>query len=432
MSFYWLLVIPVLGVVITIHELGHYFAARWSGVRVLEFGFGLPPRIFAVRRGEIEYSVNWIPAGGFVKILGENGDSDEPDSFTRASAWKRIVILAAGPMMNAVLALLIFAGISASGIREVDAPLTGVLSVTPGQPAGAGGMRPGDHIVSVGGVPVASSDEVHARSYVNAGRPTEFVVERDGRRVPLTISPNASQPYLGIYFQYWVSPVKVVNLEPGSVADKAGLKLGDEIAGVNGTPVNNLPLLIHLVDNTPAAISLTVRRDGEEVAPVTLDVQSGLRKAYLLGLLRPYRVVHNNPLVDLGGAVAGTWDVIVHIPSLIVQAFTHDSKDFHLAGPLGIGQSVSEATQENGVKGLLMFVALLSVSLGLINFLPLPALDGGRLLFILIELLRGGRRLTPTRESTLNFAFMSLLFLFLIFITVFDALRLIQGGRMLR
>ncbi len=107
--------------------------------------------------------------------------------------------------------------------------------------------------------------------------------------MPLTISPNAGQPYLGIYFQYRVSPVRVVNLEPGGVADRAGLKLGDEVAGVNGAPVNNLPLLIHLVDNTPAAISLNVRRDGREVAPVTLDVQSGLRKAYLLGLLRPHR-----------------------------------------------------------------------------------------------------------------------------------------------
>jgi regulator of sigma E protease len=432
MSFYWLLIIPVLGVVITIHELGHYFAARWLGVRVLEFGFGLPPRIFAVRRSGIEYSINWIPAGGFVKILGENGDSDEPDSFARASAWKRIVILGAGPLMNAVLALLIFAGISVSGIREVDAPLTGVLSVTLGQPADAGGMRPGDHIVSVDGATVSSSDEIHARSYANAGRPTEFVVERDGQRVPLTISPNASQPYLGIYFQYWVSPTKVVNLEPGSAADKAGLKLGDEVARINDTPVNNLPFLIHLIDNTPTAINLTVQRDCKEVGPITLDVQSGLRKAYLLGLLRPYRITHNNPFSDLGAAVVGTWDVIIHIPSLIVQAFTHDSKDFHLAGPLGIGQSVGEATQENGVKGLLMFVALLSVSLFLINLLPLPALDGGRLLFILIELLRGGRRLTPARESTLNFAFMLMLFLFLIFITVFDALRLMQGGRMLR
>lgn len=432
MNFYWLLIIPVLGAVITIHEMGHYFAARWLGIRVLEFGFGLPPRLFAVRRGAIDYSINWVPAGGFVKILGENGDSTEPDSFACAAAWKRTVILAAGPLMNAVLALVIFVALALTGVREVNAPLTGVATVTPGEPAYVGGMLPGDHILSVNGFAVSSSDEIHTRSYENAGKPTTFVVERNGTQVSLKITPKASQPYLGIFFQYWVSPIKVVNSETGDAAERAGFKLGDEVVRLNNTPVDNLPLLINLIDKTPNRIDLTVRRDGREIGPFTLGIQSGMQKSYLLRLFRTYTIVHHGPFEAFGEAVVNTWDVIIHVPSLIFQAFTRDLKSFHLAGPLGLTQLVGEVAQENGINGLVRFVALLSVSLFLINLLPLPALDGGRLVFILIEMMRGGRRLTPEREQTINFIFSSLLLLFIVFITVFDAVRMIRGGRMLQ
>jgi regulator of sigma E protease len=432
MSFYWLLIIPILGAVVTIHELGHYFAARWLGIRVLEFGVGLPPRLFCVRRREIDYSLNWVPAGGFVKILGENGDSTEPDSFCCAPAWKRIIILAAGPLMNAVLALVIFALLAFAGVREVSAPLTGVGSVTRGEPASLGGMMPGDHILSINAQAVSSSEEIHALSYENAGKPTQFVVERDGQPVTLTVTPKSSQPYLGIFFQYWVSPVKAVNLEPGSPAERAGLKAGDEVIKLNDTPVNNLPLLVNLIDNSPRPISLTVRRDGREAGPFTLDTQSGVQKSSLLRLFRPYSVAHHNPISAFNESVANTADVIVHVPSLIIQAFTRDSKNFHLAGPLGLTQLVGEVAQENGINGLLRFAAMLSVSLFLINLVPLPALDGGRLFFILVEFARGGRRLTPQREQTIQFIFSSMLILFIVFITVFDAVRMMRGGRMLR
>src|SRR3954466_5676845 len=108
MDLSWLWIVPVLGVLVLVHEMGHFFSARFFRIRVEEFGIGLPPRIFAIRRNNIDYSVNWLPIGGFVKILGENGESDAPDSFNNAPAWQRIIVLAAGVTMNLITALVLF------------------------------------------------------------------------------------------------------------------------------------------------------------------------------------------------------------------------------------------------------------------------------------------------------------------------------------
>src|SRR4051812_1854028 len=209
MDFSWLWIVPVLGVLVVVHELGHFVSARLLGIRVEEFGIGFPPRIFAIRRNGIDYSLNWLPIGGFVKIVGENGDSDDPASFGRAPAWKRIIVLAAGSFMNVLLAFIIFSGMAISGTTEVDAPSTGVGSVTVDQPAAKAGMLPGDRIVSVAGEQVSNSDQVRSLSRKYAGIPTDFVVERNGQNITLNITPNKNPPggtaYLGISLDYWVS-----------------------------------------------------------------------------------------------------------------------------------------------------------------------------------------------------------------------------------
>src|SRR5687767_1201384 len=120
MSFEWLWIIPVLGVLVVVHELGHFVTALMFKIKVEEFGVGFPPRAFAVRYKGIDFSLNWLPIGGFVKIVGENGDSDDPNSFGKAPAWQRIIVLAAGSTMNLLLALIIFAGMSVAGTTEVS------------------------------------------------------------------------------------------------------------------------------------------------------------------------------------------------------------------------------------------------------------------------------------------------------------------------
>src|SRR4051812_23964152 len=193
------LFIVMLSILVFVHELGHFATARLFGISVEEFAIGFPPRAFAIRRGGIDYAINWLPLGGYVKIVGENGDSDDPHSFGKAPAWQRMIVLAAGSFMNLFLSILIFAGLSLSGVKEVNAPQTGVSAVLAGQAAAAGGIEPGDKILSVGGQEVKSSDELRSLSSKYAGSPTQFVVERNGKEETLTVTPSKTAAYpLGI------------------------------------------------------------------------------------------------------------------------------------------------------------------------------------------------------------------------------------------
>lgn len=438
MDFNWLWVVPVLGVLIIVHELGHFLTARWLGIKVEEFGIGFPPRMFAIRRNGIDYSMNWLPIGGFVKIVGENGDSDDPASFGRAPAWKRIIVLAAGSFMNLVMAVLIFAGMSIAGTREVDAPFTGVGRVLPDQAAAKAGMRPGDQILSVAGTPVTTDTEVRSLSRANQGKPTVYKVRRGNETLNLTVTPKvdpANGAYLGINLTNWISPAKVDVVAPGSLADKAGLKSGDEIVEVNGTAVNSLPeVQANLpITNTGTPLQLMVSRNGQTVGPLTLDPGSNTSGSvnYGFGLYRPFRTVYYSPTDALGRSLGNTWEVISSIPRGISTALSGSASGAGVAGPVGIGQLTGEVAQQAGVSGLLSLTALLGISLFMINLLPLPALDGGRLLFILIELLRGGRRIAPEKEGIVHFAGMVVLLSLMAIITFFDVQRLFTGSSLL-
>ena len=434
MNFYWLWIVPVLGVLVIVHEMGHFFTARWLGIKVEEFGIGFPPRAFAIRRNGIDYSVNWLPIGGFVKILGENGESDDPASFGRAPAWKRAIVLAAGATMNLVLAFLIFAGLAISGTNEVNADQTGVSQIVAGRPAEQAGMQPGDHIVSVAGQAVHNSDEVRALSRSNAGKPTDFVVERNGQQTTLKITPDPSPPdgqaFLGIGLDYWVSPVKVGDLRSDSAAAKAGLQRGDEVVSINGTPVTNLPLADHFQRDVGGVLKIIVKRNGETVGPLSVDTGTGSQRTFF-AFSRPFHTVHYSPTEALGKALGGTWLVVSSIPRGIGEAVSGHAQGPGVTGPVGIAQLTGEVAQQGGLTDLLNLMALLSISLFLINLLPLPALDGGRLLFVFLEVIRGGRRIAPEKEGMVHFAGMMVLLAFMAIITIFDVQRLFEGTRLL-
>src|SRR4051812_45832944 len=145
----WLWIVPVLGLLVIIHELGHFVTARVLGIRVEEFGVGFPPRLFAIRHNGIDYSLNALPIGGFVRIVGENGDSTEPDSFAVQPAWKRIIVLAAGSFMNLVLAVVLFIGMGMGGEPVADNSQVGLAQITADSPAAAAQLQPGDLLLAV-------------------------------------------------------------------------------------------------------------------------------------------------------------------------------------------------------------------------------------------------------------------------------------------
>ncbi|HUP27653.1 MAG TPA: RIP metalloprotease RseP [Chloroflexia bacterium] len=431
MDFNWLWVVPVLGVLIVVHEMGHFFTAIWLGIKVQEFGIGFPPRAFAIRRNGIDYSINWLPIGGFVKIEGENGDSDDPRSFGRAPAWKRIIVLAAGSFMNLLLALIIFTGMSVSGTREIAAPDTGVSTVVEGRPAAQAGLQPGDRILEVGGQQVNTSSEVRSASRASSGKPTAFLIDRNGERITLTVTPSGDPP-LGISLAPWVSPVKVGGVSSGGAADKAGLKAEDQIVAIGDTKVTNLPQALYLLDKSGTSAQITVERNGQRLAPVTVTAAgTGAQRNFGFGFFHPTHMVYYSPLQALGKALGSTWDVITSIPRGMAQAIEGKAQGAGVTGIVGITQLTGEVAQESGTNGLLTLTALLGISLFMINLLPLPALDGGRLLFIFIELLRGGRRIAPEKEGLVHFAGMVVLLALMAVITFFDVGRLLGGESIL-
>lgn len=431
MDFSWLWVVPVLGILIVVHEMGHFFTAIWLGIKVEEFGIGFPPRIFAIRRNGIDYSLNALPIGGFVKITGENGDSDDPHSFGKAPAWKRIIVLAAGSFMNLLLALIIFTGMSVAGTREIDSTQTAVATVTVGSPAEKGGMLPGDHIISVDGQSVTSSDKLKSLSRDHIGKATTYTVERSGVRKDLTVTPQGEPP-LGVGLSYWVTPAKVDKVKSGSPADKAGIKSGDEIVSVNGKPVSDVTSVLFQVSQSKAQTQIVVKRNGEQLPPMTLQGDPKALGLAAQNMFYPVRMVYYSPGEALGRALGNTWDVISSIPKGIAQTFAGNSQGPPVTSIVGISQITGEVAQEAGISGLLSLTALLGISLFMINLMPLPALDGGRLLFIIIELLRGGRRIAPEKEAVVHFAGMMVLLGLMALITFFDVQRLFTGQSLIK
>jgi regulator of sigma E protease len=431
MDLNWLWVIPVLGVLIVVHEAGHFFSAIWLGIKVEEFGIGFPPRLFAIRRNGIDYSLNLLPIGGFVKITGENGDSDDPRSFGKAPAWKRIIVLAAGSFMNLLLAIIIFAAMSVMGTQQIDAPLTALGETSPGQPAAVAKLQPGDHIVSIAGTPITTDEELRRLSSANGGKPTEYVVERGGERMTFTVTPNAQPPSLGVYLEYYIPNLTVQSVRDGSKADEAGLLPGDRIVAVNGQQVSHVNEVIHRLDESEGTASVTVERAGAEQTLTMAIERVSNRLATGIGFFTPITTVYYSPWESLGRSLSSTWNIITLIPRGIGDAISGRAEGPGVTGIVGISQLTGEVAQDSGISGILQLTALLGISLFMINLLPLPALDGGRLLFIFIELLRGGKRIAPEKEGLVHFAGMVVLLALMLLITAFDVGRLIGGERLL-
>jgi len=316
--------VVLLGLLIFVHELGHFLAARRAGMMVEEFGFGFPPRLFGFRRGETTYSLNWIPFGGFVKIRGENGEgADDPRSFAAARFGWRALVLAAGVGMNFLLAFVLLWAVNAVGTTtaiDPDMPLTSgaivgeravtITSVTAESPAGVSGLRPGDELLLVDGV--APTDEASVASAVAA---------KAGEQLTLHVRRGTDE------FDHRVTPREA-------------------------PPEGEGPLGIGL------AVTATVRY------PV---LQAGWEAAK--------QVVF----------VAG--QIFVVFGRLVGGLFSGDGVSSDIAGPIGIAVLTGHV-RALGFVPLLQFAALLSINLGIINALPIPALDGGRLLFLLIERVR--------------------------------------------
>jgi regulator of sigma E protease len=381
----------VLGVLIFVHELGHFLMARRVGVRVLRFSLGFGPRLVGFQRGDTEYCLSAIPLGGYVKMAGENPDdprTGRDDEFLSKSKWQRFQILVMGPAMNILLAVVLMAVVLSRGAEvpafQTRAPVVGV--VTEGSPAARGGVRPGDRIVSVARHEVDTWEQYFVTIGTRAGRETPIVLLRDGKEFTVSVTPTSETRYelgdIGVLPD--VHP-RVVSVTPGQPAEKVGLKPGDVILAVDGAPMTftrQLSDAIARKANTPVILSL-LRGGARQEVKVTPALMGTVGKIGI-GMSDEVTMVHPGPLAAVGMSVRRNYEFAGLIVDTLWGLITRQASPRQLMGPVAIAQLSGESAQA-GWLALFSLMASISLNLGLLNLLPVPVLDGGHIFIMAIE-----------------------------------------------
>ena len=427
-----LLFLAILGFLVVAHELGHLAAAKASGVRVLEFGVGFPPKALGFRFGGTDYRLNLLPLGGYVRMLGEDeaeGSSD-PAAFANASALRRLAILSAGVAVNAVLPVFLLTAVLALPQDVATADVV-VTRVTQDSPAASAGVEVGDVVREVDGRRVLHSPSLQQAIHLRLGAETVWLVEREGQRREARVRPRVDPPpgegAAGVEIAN--ARVAAAEVERGSAAATAGLQAGDTLVLIRGGGASEQTLR---ASDVGAALAAAAAGAGDVEALV-------LRRGRLVSLA----------LADAGALDGAAWterpperqrlplwraflgsfgwmgDIFVSFRNE-VSRIAAGASSFEVAGPVGIAQLTGEVAG-GGARPLVVWTALLSMNLALVNLLPLPALDGGRIAFVLVELARGGRRLAPEKERLAHMVGFAVLMAGVLLISVNDIRRLLEG-----
>jgi regulator of sigma E protease len=381
----------VLGVLIFVHELGHFWMARRLGVRVLTFSLGFGPKILKVRRGDTEYAISAIPLGGYVKMAGENPDDPRvgsPDEFLSKTKWQRFQILIMGPAMNVALAVVVMAFVLMRGaempVYHDQPPVVGV--VIPGSPAERVGIRRGDRILTVAGNEVDTWEDLFLEIGTRASREVALTLLRDGAPVGLTVRPTAETRFevgnIGVLPD--VNP-SVDSVIPGDPADRAGLKPGDVILAVNGERIALSSQFREATSrNAGKEIELTYRRDGREqnvsLTPVLRDGR-GMIGVTPRDATKPFKP---SPLEAVALSVQRNIEFGGLIFKTLGGLFVGETSPRQLMGPVAIAQLSGESAAA-GWMALFTLMASISLNLGLLNLLPIPVLDGGHIFIMALE-----------------------------------------------
>ncbi|MFC3338985.1 RIP metalloprotease RseP [Paracandidimonas soli] len=396
-----------LGILITFHELGHYWAARWCGVRVERFSVGFG-KVLAHRcdRHGTEWALSAIPLGGYVKMLDEPpaGASNEEiaESFNHKSVWQRIVIVAAGPVANLVLAALLYAALGMMGTREPEAY---VAQPQAGTAAAMAGFSAGDRILSIDGRQVDSWNEVrwHLLDRLSAGGEAYIQVQAgDGRQLerrlelqPATIDPDAEDPLRQAGLSLLIPAPGIRQADPGGAGAQAGLQAGDILVAVGSIERPSARQAVEEISRHPEQpLEVRVLRNGAEhrlqVTPRAHQGENGTigRIGVMLTTDFPMVDVRYGPLESLHRGIVRTGETIMFSLKMMGRMVTGDVSLRNISGPVTIADYAGQ-TARVGLAAYVGFLALISVSIGVLNLLPIPMLDGGHLMYYLLEILRG-------------------------------------------
>ena len=434
-----LYIIPILAVLILIHEIGHFVSARLCGVKVEEFGIGIPPRIFGWKRKGVIWSINAIPFGGFVRVLGEDGKSMDPGSMNTKSPAQRAFFLTAGSAMNVLLAvILMIAVIGIQGISRNNVYISGVAA---GSPAAKAGWQRGDQIIEVAGGTLANAEDLISTTNEFAGKPMSVVIERRGALVDTTIVPREDPPEnqgrMGVGLDTTLeSDIFIRSVDDGSAAANAGLLPDDRVLSVNGRPTPDAAAVSYEFERFEGfAVPVQVERDGS-VKDLNLTVPSFQSSEDVLEAIGV--TARQDPRFEdvpagevLPRGFSESWEATTAMVAGIRELVTNRDRWDEVAGPVGMGQITSEVVSRSPLPlwvNLSNLALTLSLNLAVLNLLPLPALDGGRLLFVIVEVLRGGRKIAPEKEGVVHFVGLVLL-LGLMFVIAFVDIDRLRDGR---
>jgi regulator of sigma E protease len=388
----------VLGVLVLVHELGHFWMARKVGIRVLKFSFGFPPKLFGFKHGDTEYLVQAIPFGGYVKLAGEDAFEDDyqvkPGDYLAAPWWGRALMAFTGPAVNLVFAFVLMLAIGLTGIRVSDyAPV--VAKVENKSRAEQSGVMPGDRIISINGKETASWRRIQALTDSLAGTSGDSLllsVERSGQ-------PTALKVVGGKHGQWYQGMEPAVQPELGEVAlgmpaYQAGLNKGDLILEINGQPVSSWDGMRSIIyQNADKEVRLKVLRKNDTLNLVATPMEQSIPGYGKVGVIGVSPVEFGSyklrlgPLDALSTAFINTVSMVGRTYGLLYSIITKPQNAKQLGGVMMIGQMAGQ-TARKGFSDLLTLMAVLSISLFVLNLLPLPIMDGGVIFFCLLEGIR--------------------------------------------
>jgi regulator of sigma E protease len=429
----------VLGFMILIHEFGHYAVAKLLGVRVEVFSIGFGKRLLGFRRGDTDYRVSAIPLGGYVKMSGENPMDErtgDPGEFLSHPRWHRFLIAIAGPSMNILLAigLLTFVYMVHYEYPAVlDEPAV-IGWVLPDTPAARAGIQIGDRIARLDGIENPTWKQVDPKEALSPNQPLDVTLERGSALISKTIVPEAyGVNQMGM--AGWVPKepsVTVTELESGMPAEKAGIKVGDEILTVNGQPIPAIEAMIETLKRTQGKpIEITVRRNGQQqtftMQPVLADVPGQQEKRYRVGLGSLQMKVTTLPLAAaLRKSIDQNKEGSLLILELVQKMIQRKISIRTIEGPIGIGRAAGEAATEKGWTPLMALTAAISLNLGIFNLLPIPILDGGVILLLFVESLMRRDISLQIKERIYQAAFVFLV-LFAVMVIYNDLAKTLPG-----
>jgi len=433
--------ILLLGILVFVHELGHFCVAKACGVKVLKFSLGFGPRLVSRVWGETEYMICAVPLGGYVQMLGEGGGEDgeaaelspeeEARSFARQSVWRRTAIIAAGPIMNLILPFLVLPLSYLLGVQMpaylLDTPCIGhVMEESVGSRTG---FRSGDCLLELNGQTVATWEEVNRQLISGIGAELLFTVQRDGEETTVTVPAEAGNPEglqaMGLLPR---QSAQIGAVSQGLPADKSGLKVGDRIVRINQVEIGSWYDLRPTIQAARGEdLQVTVDRQGEELTFALKPIRLEDNGDFLIGIIPEQASVLTR--FGLAEAIKAGAERSVQLIELTL-VFIHKLFAGHIStdsigGPIQVVQIAGQAAQSN-LSSILGVLAFLSIQLGILNLLPIPILDGGHLFFNLFEMVRG-RPLSLRARETAQQIGLVLLILLMVLAFYNDIMRLFFG-----